>query len=60
MYGILNNLKSGWFLFGLGAKPASTQAYSWLCMQENPLAVLRGPYGVSGIETAQPCSREMP
>ena len=36
--------------FLLGSHPAMLRGDSWLCTQELPLAVLRGPYGMLGIE----------
>ena len=30
--------------------PAMHRGYSWLCIQELLLAVLKGPYGMLGIE----------
>ena len=38
------------FFFLFGSHPAMHRGYSWLCTQELPLAVLRGPYGMLGIE----------
>ena len=39
-----------WFFFAFWVTPSNAQGYSWLCAQELLLAVLRGPYGMLGIE----------
>ena len=38
------------FLVIFGSHLVMHRGYSWLCIQELPLAVLRGPYGMLGIE----------
>ena len=43
-------MKLSFFFFFFGSHPAIHRGYSWLSTQELPLAVLRGPYGMLGIE----------
>lgn len=46
------------FLFCLGIHLAMFRGYSCFCVQESPLTVLGGPYGMLDIDPGRPCARQ--